>query len=351
MKREKDIVYCVGVTSPGGETIVLDVLQSPRLASSLFIVDEVFYRAHRHLFVGKNYISCPAGARGRLKAEIAVLTFGLSYDSILSFNSLPPLIFYNLKLTIFFHNVNLLKLTPHKKISFRNVLKFFYFRLALFRVSKIIVQTDAVKENIRNILNKNTKIPITVVRYYPWLGIPKKLPNKKSLSQKRNVKFLYVADGAFHKNHLMLMQAWELLSRDFDVKYKLSLTLGDKDAELWELISDFSLKHELKIYNLGEVPRHEMPSVYKKHDVLIYPSLSESLGLPLLEAQEFGLDIICSELDYAREVCEPSETFDARSFFSVKDAVLRYTGVSSSHRSVWNDREGLLAAYFDEEKI
>ena len=53
--------------------------------------------------------------------------------------------------------------------------------------------------------------------------------------------------------------------------------------------------------------------IYKISDFLIFPSLNESLGLPLIEASLHKLPIIASNLDYVYEVCEPNLTFDPNS--------------------------------------
>ncbi len=56
---------------------------------------------------------------------------------------------------------------------------------------------------------------------------------------------------------------------------------------------------------------------------LIFPSKTESLGLPLIEAASAGLPIIASELDFVRDVCVPNETFDPYSSTSISRAVKR----------------------------
>jgi glycosyltransferase involved in cell wall biosynthesis len=60
--------------------------------------------------------------------------------------------------------------------------------------------------------------------------------------------------------------------------------------------------------------------------VLIYPSLFESFGLPLLEARQAGLPIIAAELDYVRDIVEPVVSFDPESALSIARAVMRYQG-------------------------
>ena len=50
--------------------------------------------------------------------------------------------------------------------------------------------------------------------------------------------------------------------------------------------------------------------IYKIADFLIFPSLNESLGLPLIEASFYNLPIISSNLDYVFDVCNPILTFN-----------------------------------------
>ena len=42
--------------------------------------------------------------------------------------------------------------------------------------------------------------------------------------------------------------------------------------------------------------------MYRESDFLIFPSSIETLGLPLLEASEFGINILSINLEYAKEV-------------------------------------------------
>ena len=58
----------------------------------------------------------------------------------------------------------------------------------------------------------------------------------------------------------------------------------------------------------------------------------ESFGLPLLEAKFLGLPILASELDYVRDVVEPTETFDPESPVSISRAVQRFLKISQSSK-------------------
>ena len=108
----------------------------------------------------------------------------------------------------------------------------------------------------------------------------------------------------------------------------LALTLSSRDALLLDWIKQQIETHSLKITNLGQLPHDKLLSIYGKSTALIFPSISESFGLPLIEACQVGLPILASELDFVRDVCEPQQTFDPNSPNSIARAVRRFIGQS-----------------------
>jgi glycosyltransferase involved in cell wall biosynthesis len=70
----------------------------------------------------------------------------------------------------------------------------------------------------------------------------------------------------------------------------------------------------------------EVVKLYVRSSALIFPSLSESFGLPLIEASSLGLPILAGEVDFVRDVCKPAHTFDPTSPVSIERAVLRFIG-------------------------
>ena len=106
---------------------------------------------------------------------------------------------------------------------------------------------------------------------------------KKRFSLISNNKnhFFYPADGAGHKNHLRLLEAFLLINEN----YKLYLTLSENDfSKLSEKFPSLKTKSS-KIINLGQMPRKKILKFYnEKVGTLIFPSLDESFGIPLIEA-------------------------------------------------------------------
>ena len=64
--------------------------------------------------------------------------------------------------------------------------------------------------------------------------------------------------------------------------------------------------------------------MYNQCKALIYPSLSETLGLPLLEAKKFNIDIITSNKEFAKEYNNPKLIFNPYSSISIANKIERY---------------------------
>ncbi|MEO7497279.1 MAG: glycosyltransferase [Massilia sp.] len=72
---------------------------------------------------------------------------------------------------------------------------------------------------------------------------------------------------------------------------------------------------------------------YQHADALLFLSLSESFGFPLVEAMWIGLPIICPELPYARDLCgDGARYFDPDDIDSLRAAV---DGVQASLDAGW----------------
>ena len=105
-----------------------------------------------------------------------------------------------------------------------------------------------------------------------------------------------------------MLKAFDLLYKKNDFKFKLILTLELKD--LIFLNSD----QKSYIYSLGSQQYENIICIYEFIDYLIYPSIIESYGLPLIEAKLNKKKIIASDLNYVFDVCIPDYTFNPFDF-------------------------------------
>jgi glycosyltransferase involved in cell wall biosynthesis len=106
-----------------------------------------------------------------------------------------------------------------------------------------------------------------------------------------------------------------------------------------ELIKSKNKQYGLNIENIDLVTGEDALELYKKAEILIFPSILESFGLPLIEARAAGLRIVASELDYVRDILDPEESFDPHSSASIVRAVKRIMKLESKVDSLISARD------------
>jgi len=254
---------------------------------------------------------------GRLWNEVKLCFFR---GDIFCFGNLPPLLTRSKNVVVFMHNALYFEpaLWPSfpLKTRLRLMIESFLFHLTIHSASKFLVQTPHMKRQLSKLSVDPERIIVA-----PFANIA---ALNRSLGADKS--FICISSGDSHKNIKNLILAWEILSQE-NIYPPLLLTLSKEQYP--SLVGWIELKiqdRQLQIQNLGSLDHSEIAKVYKSGSALIFPSLVESLGLPLIEAREANIDIIAPELDYVRDVVCPVETFDPLSPISIARAVKRYLG-------------------------
>lgn len=266
----------------------------------------------------------------RLLSEIKLCFFKKQDVEIVCLNSLPPLFTRNKNVTVIVQNRLLfdkkyIHLFP-VKTRLRLFLESMWIKIFHSKNYKYIVPTKSMKDLIQDVLGRNT---ITNV-------IPFILKYKKIDSNNKNKKFqfLYVASGEAHKNHANLLKAWAILSEK-NVRPHLALTINESIyKDLSKMIDEYKNKYDLKITNLGNVDHVKISQLYSNSEALIFPSLVESYGLPLIEAQYYGLPIFASDMQYVKDVSKPQITFDPESPQSIAKSIVENKNLPSKMTSI-----------------
>lgn len=118
------------------------------------------------------------------------------------------------------------------------------------------------------------------------------------------VHFIYPATAFSYKRHKILISAVSNISKnnpEYLEKFKIHFTISENEVpQLKEYIKNKGISSNIDF--MGRVSHEVLLSMYKSCSALLFPSVVETLGLPLLEAAAFGLPIVVSDLDYSREV-------------------------------------------------
>jgi glycosyltransferase involved in cell wall biosynthesis len=255
-------------------------------------------------------------------AEFSLARTGQQQDSVLCFHGLPPLLSNKGTVIAYLQNRNYFGTVRLRLFNWKTRIRLVLERLifSIFRrhVSIYHVQTPSMARALR-VWRGLDLLDVRILPFVP--PVMRGGPTADSLIW----DFVYLADGEAHKNHRRLIEAWRLLA-DKGFRPSLALTLSNRDAVLASWIEEQVNLHGLRIANLGQLPHSDAIALYGNSRALIFPSLSESFGLPLIEARELGLPILAGELDFVRDVCEPVQSFDPKSSTSIARAVRRFLG-------------------------
>ena len=241
-------------------------------------------------------------------------------------NGIPPLFRFpktSNRVFIFCQNKNIYKFINcfDKKLFFKikfyiyNALHIFLINSFLRDSDTLIVQTSSMKKCISNLKPKN-KI---LIKDHYWKNLSLDCFNSNINEKNNNFKdtqiielekiaksnklFFYPASFDPHKNHKILFNVFINLSKNEFNNIKLVVTLNSNHINK-------KYKNNNHIIFLGNQTHSNIKKIYKIVDFLIFPSLNESLGLPLIEAKLNNLPIISSDLDYVYDVCVPIFTFN-----------------------------------------
>jgi len=113
--------------------------------------------------------------------------------------------------------------------------------------------------------------------------------------------FVYPAISYPHKNHLVLVDAFARVAREHpDVALLLTGGTAQQERPLVERITARGLSG--RVHRLGRIPRPDLDVLLAEASALVFPSLYEGFGAPVLEAMARGCPVIAADATALPEV-------------------------------------------------
>lgn len=218
---------------------------------------------------------------------------------IIYLSGTPPIIKSKAFIACCFQNANIFYNTKINSFNWffsKDAIRYIFFYFFKKNVNKWIVFSPIAKF----LLIKNG-VPNCKISLLNFINL-KRIFHKT----KKKYNFIYPASLLKHKNHLNLILALILLSKK-NLYPKVLLTINKKtetDNIIFKLIFNFKLKVTFKYY------KNSIDKAYRMSEALIFPSLNETIGLPIIEAFNFNLNILASNRDYAKQFIKPNLVFD-----------------------------------------
>lgn len=167
--------------------------------------------------------------------------------------------------------------------------------------------------------------------------------------------FFYPANAWTHKNHEALLLAFHAYRRESGAVPPWDLVLtGHEDARMAELrgVADaLGLLENGAVRFLGHVDARRLERLWRGAGALVFPSLHEGFGIPLVEAMEHGVPVLCSAAGSLPEVGGDACLYaDARRPTDLAAALRRLAGDANLRRDLAaRGRERLRAFRLERE--
>src|SRR3989338_5108200 len=138
-------------------------------------------------------------------------------------------------------------------------------------------------------------------------SLSEKLENRDYFQQKYGIiapYILVVSRLDPQKNIHTLIDAILILKNRYGISHKLIIVGGRHLPEYTKMIDDKIVKNGLnkEVVIAPYIEDADMPAVYNLADLLVFPSLLEGFGLPMIEAMKCGIPVVASDIPVLSEV-------------------------------------------------
>ncbi len=277
-----------------------------------------------------------------VKFDVAI---SLQNLGIRQLRNLPQVVYYHQSLPFFDYKWNICSKRELMMWSYKHLYPIIV-KLTIAKSTDMIAQLPSIKDcivckyglasyRVHVLFPDLEKINIGKIGRYPF--------------DERHVHFLFPATSAPYKGHRFLVDVMSLIKKQDPntagrVKIHFTLDKGQEHVLVNEMVK-LGVEHNFEFH--GVVPHDVLLSMYKSSSCLLFPSVVETLGLPLIESACFGIGIIACDLKYAREVLAGYEWvtyLESRTVKQWADAIIKvskepetYRPLKQEERSSWED--------------
>lgn len=182
------------------------------------------------------------------------------------------------------------------------------YGFAIDRADSLIAISEFEKQNFETFFGKKS---VHVVHHGGYLADHYDEAAARSLKAQGIIPdgdyVLYPAVPWRHKNHYRLIEAVRFLRRFLDQRgIKLVLTgaleHSSRSKPLFELLLRSETEHQ-DIELRGFIKDVELAALFKNAKAMIFPSIYEGFGIPLVEAMQMGTPVLAARMTAVPEVC------------------------------------------------
>ena len=227
---------------------------------------------------------------------IPIKLFFLKPNFLISLDFVAPIFTFETKKITVLHD-SLFWDHPENYNTFWRKYFVLMIELGINHKTHIITTSKYSINNLKRVFKKQIKISFSyqTFRNFKENGIIPNLPEHY---------LLHIGSFEKRKDIITLLKAFHLLKRK-DLKLVLvgSMVINGNDDVLQELMSYVNSNSlNQSVIFAGYIPNSQIASYYKNAALYIFPSIDEGFGIPIIEAMNYSLPVICSDIPVFREI-------------------------------------------------
>ncbi len=188
---------------------------------------------------------------------------------------------------------------PEEEPSYYRRLPYFNLKKLFRRFCTIICDSEFTRLQVAKLAVPSQQVMVV------HCGLDHDLfkPTEKRIPDIDYPFILHVGTEAPRKNMAGLLEAFLLLKQDFPALKLIRLGHPGKPAyrrSTLECIKRLGIESEINL--AGEIPRADLPTYYSQAELLLFPSLLEGFGMPVVEAMACGCPVVTSDRGSLKEL-------------------------------------------------
>lgn len=157
-------------------------------------------------------------------------------------------------------------------------------------------------------------VPLSITGTHPMFS-----RNNGSKAVDERKELLYISNYHKIKNFEVIIKYIRQLNRETGLGLRLTIA-GNGVCTRGHL--SYENDHEVKVFDY--ISNYDREQLYMSADIYINPAASEGFGITNLEAQSYGLPVLCNDIPAFREVLGASAAyFNAESYVSFRRSLLQ----------------------------
>jgi len=234
----------------------------------------------------------------------------------------------------------------------------YLFRNACRYATLILAESETGKEDILNFYgcygvtaDRVKVLPYLPARYLAVDVSETELERVRTIYDLPDQYLFYPAQFWPHKNHARLVQALELLKREYHIEPPI-VFCGSHDGKIRDdnynkvmsLRSSLGIDHNVRY--VGYVPEQDMSALYSGAVGLVMPTFFGPTNIPVLEAWAFDCPVLTSDIRGIREqVADAAVLVDPRSVESIAEGIYHLWTDENLRRALTEAGRRLTSSY------